>query len=86
MHIVDELARKLKSLNNIYSVWRFNRYLRVTYVAPDWLVVWDHRQTPPNRYDIKGAGNHEAVCRQAADQLQNLSLDDRDSFLVMPGH
>jgi hypothetical protein len=74
MHIVNELANKLNSLNHIFGIWHFNNYLRVTYVAPDWLVVWDHRQNPPERYDFKDAGNHQTVCRLAADQLQRLSL------------
>jgi hypothetical protein len=69
------LGSKLDSLNNIYSIWYFNSYLRVTYVAPDWLVVWDHRSDPPQRYDIKKTGDHAAVCRLTEAQLKKLAAD-----------
>lgn len=70
---MNALITNLAHLNSIYGIWRFNSYLRVTYVAPAWLVVWDHRQSPPERYDFKDVGDHQAVCRLAADQLQKLS-------------
>jgi hypothetical protein len=66
------LSTHLSTLNRIFGIWRFNSYLRVTYVGPDWLVVWDHRQSPPQRYDFKEVGNHENVCRLAAEQLQKM--------------
>ena len=70
------LLTKLNNLNNNYSVWHFNSYLRVTYIQPAWLVVWDHRQSPPQRYDIKVTDDHRAVCRLAAVQLQKLAEED----------
>lgn len=75
MRDLTALGIKLSSLSSIYSIWYFNRYLRVTYVAPNWLVVWDHRYSPPQRYDIKEIGNHEAVCRLAAEQLNTLAAE-----------
>jgi hypothetical protein len=75
---VTSLVMKLNNLNNIYSIWRFNSYLRVTYVAPTWLVVWDHRHNPPTRYDFKDTDDHQTVCRLAADQLQKLSPNDQN--------
>jgi len=69
---VTELDTKLHSLNTIYGIWRFNNYLRVTYVSLGWLVVWDHRHSPPVRYDFREAGDHQAVCSLAAKQLRKL--------------
>lgn len=76
MEILDlaAIATKLNSLNTIYSVWRFNKHLRVTYVAPGWLIVWNHRENPPQRYDIREAGDHATVCDLAAAQLQKLAI------------
>ena len=68
------ITMKLDNLNNIYSVWRFNEYLRVTYVARGWLVVWDHRASPPQRYDIKETGDHATTCKRTAEQLQKLVI------------
>ena len=85
IYIVTTLAIKLNSLNNIYSIWYFNSYLRVTYVVRSWLVVWDHRHSPPQRYDFKQVGDHQLVCRLAADQLHKLAPDERKSHLIMPG-
>ena len=67
------VSAKISSLNNIYSIWYFNSYLRVTYVARNWLVVWDHRDRPPERYDFKEGGDHGTVCRLAAEQLRKLA-------------
>ena len=69
------LGIKLASLNNVYSIWYFNRYLRVTYVARNWLVVWDHRDSPPGRYDFREVSDHGAVCRLAAEQLHKLTAE-----------
>jgi hypothetical protein len=71
------LITKLSSLNSIYSVWYFNSYLRVTYVAPSWLVAWDHRRSPPERYDFRESSDHQTVCKLAADQLHKLAPHDR---------
>jgi hypothetical protein len=76
MEEVQELTTigmKLGSLNDIYSVWYFNDYLRVTYVARNWLVVWDHRCSPPERFDFREVSDHQTVCRLAAEQLRKLA-------------
>ena len=75
MRGLTPLGSKLRSLNNLYSVWYFNSYLRVTYVARSWLVVWDHRDSPPERYDFREVSDHGAVCRLAADQLHKLAAE-----------
>lgn len=75
---VTTIDIKLNSLNHIHSIWQFNSYLRVTYVAPDWIVVWDHRQTPPARYDFKATGDHDTACRLAAEQLRILAPNYRE--------
>ena len=79
------LAAKLNSLNHICSIWYFNSYLRVTYVVPNWLVVWDHRHNPPHRYDFQEVGDHQLVCRMAADQLHRLAQDERESPSIVSG-
>ena len=72
------ISTRLENLNNIYSIWQFNSYLRVTYVSPTWLVVWDHRHSPPERHDFKDVGDHQTVCQLAAEQLQKMSPEYRD--------
>ena len=72
---LNEISNRLESLNNLYSVWHFNHYLRVTYVSPTWLVVWDHRHSPPERHDFRDIGDHEIVCRLTAVQLQKLATE-----------
>ena len=71
--VMMALISRLGGLNYMNSVWHFNDFLRVTYVAPAWLVVWDHRRRPPQRFDIKAVGDHEAVCNMAAERLQALT-------------
>ena len=72
------LDTRLNNLNHIHSVWRFNSYLRVTYVSPKWLVVWDHRHSPPERHDFRDVGDHQTVCRLAAEHLQKLAPEYRE--------
>lgn len=62
---------KLVGLNSIFGIWRFNDYLRVTFVYEGWLIVWDHRNSPPIRHDCK-AKNHQDTCVLAANKLQEL--------------
>lgn len=64
---------KLNGLSRVYSVWHFNSYLRVTYVTNGWLVVWDHRDSPPVRYDCK-TDDHPAACLLAAKKLRELAV------------
>jgi len=63
---------KLIGLNDVFGVWYFKPHLRVTFVSSDWLIVWDHRNKPPQRYDCRGE-NHTATCLMAADKLQELT-------------
>jgi hypothetical protein len=77
MRSLIEISTRLENLNNLYSVWQFNHYLRVTYVSPTWLVIWDHRHNPPERHDFKDVGDHKTVCRLTAEHLQKLAVDER---------
>jgi hypothetical protein len=72
------LGVRLNQLNHIYSIWRFNSYIRVTYVSQGWLVIWDHRHAPPARHDFRNNGDHETICKLAADYLQILESECRD--------
>jgi hypothetical protein len=63
---------QLAGLNSIFGIWHFNSYLRVTFVSEFWLVVWDHREHPPVRYDCK-ARDHRETCELAARTLRELS-------------
>lgn len=64
---------KLNTLSGIYGVWHFNNYLRVTYVTDGWLVVWDHRSSPPMRYDCK-TDDHRGACVLASNKLKELAI------------
>ncbi len=66
------LYDKLNGLNNIFGIWHFNNYLRVTFVSKGWLIVWDHRDHPPSRYDCK-AQDHQETCELAANKLKELT-------------
>lgn len=63
---------KLAGLNNIFGIWHFNKYLRVTFVSEGWLIVWDHRNHPPERHDCHMQSHHDA-CKLAAAKLQELT-------------
>lgn len=66
------LLQQLAELNTTFGIWYYNTYLRVTFVSKHWLVVWDHRQQPPARYDCK-ATNHRETCMMTADKLEELA-------------
>lgn len=65
------LYDKVSNLNSIFGVWQYTKALRITYVAQKWLIVWDHKQTPPVRYDCQGETHHEA-CTSAVNKLNEL--------------
>lgn len=62
---------KIYRLNNNYSFWYFNNYLRVAYIHKGWVTVWDHRQSPPTRYDCKNSDHHDA-CDMAIEKIHSL--------------
>ena len=64
---------KLSDLDSNRGIWRFNSYLRVTFVHKGWLIVWDHRDHPPARYDCK-ADNHREACLLATKRLRELAM------------
>lgn len=56
-----ELYNKVYNMNTIYGIWRYSPVIRITYVKRGWLVVWDHQQSPPTRFDCKNE-NHQDAC------------------------
>lgn len=64
-------TQKLAELNRVFGIWHYNHYLRVTYVAAGWLVVWDHRGHPPTRYDCQ-MDDHLEACQLAENKLREL--------------
>lgn len=69
MNLYDTLLK----MNTTFGIWHYTERLRVTYVCQGWLVVWDHQDSPPTRYDCRGS-NHMGACKTAADKLRELSL------------
>jgi len=67
------LYTKVYEMNTIFSVWRYTKRLRITYVTRGWLVVWDHAEIPPARYDCQGRDQHEA-CLSVVDKLRELAV------------
>lgn len=63
---------RIYRMNALFSIWRCNERVRVTFVAPGWLIVWDHRSSPPVRYDCRD-DNHAAVCDLAIRKLRDLA-------------
>ena len=63
---------KIYQLGNILSFWYFNSYLRIAYINKGWLTVWDHRESPPIRYDCKNT-DHTAACDMAIEKIRALT-------------
>jgi hypothetical protein len=63
---------KIFQLDNIFSFWYFNKYLRIAYVSKGWLTVWDHRNSPPTRHDCKNTDHNEA-CQMAIAEIRALT-------------
>jgi len=70
--VTVNIYEKVSQLNNVFGVWRLSNRLRVTYVSPCYLVVWDHEQNPPKRYDCKGI-NHDETCHSVVNRIHELS-------------
>ena len=64
---------KVYKMNTVFGIWNYSKYLRITYVSQGWLVVWDHRQTPPTRYDCQ-SNNHHDTCISVIDKINQLSV------------
>jgi len=62
---------KIFNLDTNFGIWRYTDRLRITYVSPCWLVVWDHQQKPPARYDCQ-ASDHPETCVLAEKKLREL--------------
>lgn len=63
---------KVYKMNTVFGIWRYSERIRVTYVSPTWLVVWDHKQSPPTRYDCHGK-THDEACSSVINKLQELT-------------
>ena len=63
---------RIYQLDNIHSFWYFNNYLRIAYVSTGWLIVWDHRESPPARHDCKNSDHNEA-CNISIETIRALS-------------
>ena len=66
------LYDKISSMNSINSIWWYTKRLRLTYVSKGWLVVWDHQENPPARYDCQDV-DHVMACNAAVQKLQDLT-------------
>lgn len=66
------LIEKVSKMNTINSIWWYNPRIRLTYVSKGWLVVWDHSDSPPKRYDCKDT-NHGEACHVAVQTLSDLA-------------
>jgi len=51
---------KVYDMDTVRGIWQLNDRIRITYVKQGWLVVWDHTQSPPLRYDCEGDTHNEA--------------------------
>jgi len=69
---MDDVYNKISKMNTVFGIWNYSDYLRVTYVAQGWLIVWDHRQSPPTRYDCKES-EHDQACQLALEKLRELT-------------
>ena len=64
---------KVYKMNTRAGIWRYSPRLRITYVSQGWLVVWDHQQIPPTRYDCQGH-NHHAACDLVIHKMRDLEV------------
>ena len=68
-----KLYDRIYKMNTNYGIWRYSERLRITYVSPGWLVVWDHYQNPPDRYDCH-AKTHDKACEAVLLKLGELAI------------
>ena len=68
------LNNMISKMNTNSSIWHYTDYFRVTYVCEGWLIVWDHRQSPPTRYDCRDI-NHDTACNSVVDKLVELAIN-----------
>jgi len=67
-----DLYEKVSNLDTIFGIWHYTDHIRVTYVAVGWLIVWDHKQSPPTRYDCHH-DTHQAACDSAVAKIKELT-------------
>jgi len=69
-----DLYQKVYSINAVFGIWHYSQAIRITYVSQGWLVVWDHQQTPPTRYDCQGK-SHQDACASAVQIVRRLAIN-----------
>lgn len=62
---------KVYNLDSVFGIWKYSDRLRITYVRQGWLVLWDHQQSPPTRYDYQHK-DHAQVCESVISKMQNI--------------
>ena len=67
------LYEKVYKMNAVFGIWHYSQVMRITYVSQGWLVVWDHQQLPPTRYDCQGK-NHQDACAFAVEIVRQLAI------------
>jgi|GEM_PF-5183704 len=63
------LYDKLYNMDSLYGIWHYTNQIRITFVRKGWLIIWDHHESPPTRYDCEAIDHHEA-CVAAVEQLR----------------
>lgn len=67
-----DVYEKIYKMNTVFGIWNYSKRLRITYVSQGWLIVWDHQQTPPTRYDCQ-SDNHDDACTSVMNKLGELA-------------
>lgn len=65
---------KLSKMDAIFGIWNYSDRLRITYVRQGWLVVWDHEQVPPTRYDCQN-DDHEQACVSVVNKIREILMN-----------
>lgn len=67
------LYDRVYKMNAAFGIWHYSRVIRITYVSQGWLVVWDHQQSPPTRYDCQDK-SHQDACASVVQTIQQLAV------------
>lgn len=69
----SDLYDKIARLNHNFGIWRYTNRFRITFVATGWLILWDHENIPPTRYDCHKDSHHDA-CVSVINILDDLKI------------
>jgi len=67
------LYDKVYKMNAVFGIWHYSQVIRIIYVSQGWLVVWDHQQSPPTRYDCQ-CKSHQDACASAVQMVRQLAI------------